>query len=151
MAFVFRLEKILKYRQRLLELQTREVAKASRVLEAIGARIADLEDQIRLQMETEATELNRTLSVENLINRGQWVDHLELLQDEVRQELETARGELEGERKKLNAAWRDLEVLQQLKEKQKEAWEEEQRKRERQDLDELGQIRADRDRREKVS
>ncbi len=52
---------------------------------------------------------------------------------------------------KLNEAWRDQEVLERLKQKQKEEWQEQQRKFENQELDEIGQIRADRQRREKVS
>ncbi len=151
MAFQFRLQKVLKYRERLLELQTREVARANRVVEAIVEKLEELDQRIAEQHQAEATELNRTLSVENLMSRGQWIDHLENLREEIEEEEARARQELEAERQKLTAAWRDLEVLEQLRKKQKEAWEEEQRKRERQDLDELGQIRADRSRREKVS
>jgi len=151
MPFKFRLEKVLKYRRRLLELQTRQVAQANLVVEAIGQRLLDLDGQIRRQVEAERPGLNRTLSVEDLISRGRWIDHLEQQRGAVEKEQQEARADLESERDKLTDAWRDLEVLEQLQKKQKEAWEEEQRKRERQDLDELGQIRADRNRREKVS
>jgi len=151
MPFKFRLEKVLKYRRRLLELQTRQVAQANLVVEAIGQRLLDLDGQIRRQVEAERPGLNRTLSVEDFISRGRWIDHLEQQRGAVEKEQQEARADLESERDKLTDAWRDLEVLEQLQKKQKEAWEEEQRKRERQDLDELGQIRADRNRREKVS
>lgn len=151
MAFRFRLQKVMDYRRRLMEKQTREVARANRVVEAIEEKLDELDRQIDGQQQAEATEMHRTLSVENLMGRGQWVAYLQRLREEVEEERERAEQEREVEREKLTAAWRDLEVLEQLRHKQEEAYEAEQRRREKQDLDELGQIRADRRRREKVS
>ncbi|PID80534.1 flagellar export protein FliJ [bacterium DOLJORAL78_65_58] len=151
MAFRFRLEKVLQYRRRLLEEQTREVAAANRAVEAIDQRLADLAEQVQQQLTTETAGPNPSLSVAHLMNRRQWLDHLERRRETVRQERATAQDALAEARKKLNAAWRDLEVLEQLKKKQRQAWAQRQEKREQQALDEQGQIRAHRNDGEKVS
>lgn len=151
MAFNFRLEKVLKFRRRVVEQCTREVATANRVVEQIKSKLENLEADIHRMYEANAMELNLTLKVEELISRGHWLDHLEALHREVESELFTAEQEVAQLRLKLNEAWRDQEVLESLKRKQKAEWQEGQRKLENQELDEIGQIRADRQRREKVS
>lgn len=148
MPFQFRLQKVLNIRQRLLEIQTREVARASRVVEAIDRQLVDLAKEIQ-QHNTGVQQLSHPLNVAHLMGRGQWVNHLQERQETMTAERAEAVELREQERQKLTQAWRDLEILNKLREKQKAAWEEEQRKLERQELDELGQIMADREQREK--
>ena len=50
--------------------------------------------------------------------------------------------ELDRHRSRLADAWRDLEVLSRLKERQAKVWQTEQAKREREAMDEIGQVRA---------
>jgi len=151
MAFVFRLEKVMKFRKRIVEKHTRDVASANRVVSAITEKLDLLNEDIHRLLNDNLTEMSRTLDVSALISRGQWLDHMETLHDEVAAELSLAENELALKRAQLTQSWRDLEVLERLKEKQKMQWLEEQRKQENKDLDEIGQIRADRMQREKVS
>ena len=151
MAFEFRLEKVLQFRRRVMEKHTRDVAVANRVVSAIKEKLDSLAEDVDRLLQDNLMEMNLTLDVGALINRGHWLDHLEALQDEVEKELETAEQELADQRALLTQAWQDLDVLERLREKQKTLWIEEQRKLENKEMDEIGQIRADRSQREKVS
>lgn len=151
MAFKFRLEKVARYRQKLVDEQGSQVARANRVVEGLLGRIAAVEEDIAAQMGGLSDESEDIVSVQGLMARTMWVTHLEKVRDEFALELHHARQERDSEREKLNAVWRDLEVLNKLREQQKAAWQAEQLKRENQDLDEIGQIRADRQRRSKVA
>jgi len=151
MAFEFRLEKVLKFRRRVMEKHTRDVAVANRVVTAINEKLDSLNEDIDQLLHDNSREMNLTLNVEALINRGHWMTHLEDLHDETEKELETAEQELTDQRALLTQAWQDLDVLERLREKQKTLWIEEQRKFENKEMDEIGQIRAERNQREKVS
>jgi flagellar biosynthesis chaperone FliJ len=79
------------------------------------------------------------------------LDHLVKKGEVLEKERVEASAYLEDERVKLTAVWRDLEVLKKLKQRQKEAWDVEQRRKETREIDEIGQLRADRARRENLS
>lgn len=151
MAFSFRLEKVLKFRRRIMEKHTRDVAEANRVVAAINEKLDHLAEDVDRLLNDNLQEMNLTLDVKAMIARGQWLDHLEALQDEVEKELNQAEVELAHQRALLTQSWQDLDVLERLREKQKTLWLEEQRKLDNKEMDEIGQIRADRSRREKVS
>ncbi|MFT7700297.1 MAG: flagellar export protein FliJ, partial [Candidatus Krumholzibacteriia bacterium] len=57
--------------------------------------------------------------------------------------------ELDNTQLALQEAWRNKEILERLREKQQEQWRADQAKIERQDLDEIGQIRSEMQRRAK--
>lgn len=148
MAFRFRLEKVLKYRRRVMEQQTRKVAEANRVVEQFQARRREVTERLnRLR----ATPLVGVLQVQDLIQRGHWCDHLAAEEENLLQKVEDAKRELASQRELLTKAWQEREVLEKLKKKKKEQWVLELEKRQMKDLDEMGQIRADRLQREKVS
>jgi len=151
MPFEFRLEKVLKYRKRVVEKHTRDVGIANRVVTAINEKVQEVENDITELLNANRMEINTTLNVETMISRGHWLAHLEVLQVELEKELATAEAELNQQRALLASAWQDQEVLERLREKQKNLWIENQRKLENKDLDEIGQLRADRRQREKVS
>ncbi len=151
MAFEFRLEKVLKFRRRIMEKQTRQVAEADRVVKAIEQKLEALSEDMENLLNKNLQEMNLTLNVSALISRSYWMDHLEDLEAEIQTELDAARGELTVQHALLTQAWQDQEVLERLKEKQKLLWQEELRKLDNKEMDEIGQVRADRSQREKVS
>ncbi len=151
MAFEFRLEKVLKYRNRVVEKHTRDVAVANRVVVGVAEKVQEVSREIDGLLESNLVEMSLTLDVETLIARGKWLAHLEDNLVEMEKELDQAQTELAHQRSLLTGAWRDMEVLERLRDKQKNLWIEEQRKQENKNLDEIGQIRADRRHRENVS
>ncbi len=151
MAFEFRLEKVLKFRRRLMEKHTRDVAEANRIVVGINEKLDSLAEDVDRLLNDNLHEMNLTLDVGAMISRGYWLDHLEALQEEIEEDLIVAESEMEKRRSLLTQAWQDQEVLERLREKQKTLWLEEQMKLENKEMDEIGQIRADRHQREKVS
>ncbi len=151
MPFEFRLEKVLIYRKRVVEKHTREVAQANRTVVGIQEKVQGMGDDIHKVLQVNGQEMHSTMNVETMITRGQWLAYLEDMLKELEIDLASARAELSRQRGFLTSAWQDLEVLERLREKQKTMWLEERGKLENKELDEIGQIRADRSQREKVS
>jgi flagellar export protein FliJ len=150
-AFRFRLEKVARYRQLLVDEQGRRVAEAGQAVQALLGRIAALDADIGANLVDFNDDSPPAVSVQGMLARTLWVSHLDRLRDEAVLELQGARAELAARQERLNAVWRDLEVLNKLREKQKAEWRHEQEHREKLELDEVGQIRADRQRRSKVA
>lgn len=151
MGFSFRLEKIIKLRRRAVDQQALAVADAGRTLAEIGRKLEDLENEISRQKEDPRCMSQRAISVQDLVSKTCWLQHLMLMQETYLEAHDQAEVNLAGERHKLTEAWRDLEVLVKLKERQHEQWRAQQAKLEKKELDEIGQIRADRRRRESAS
>jgi len=150
MPFRFRLQKVLDHRQRLVDQQSRRVSEATQKLSAVETSIKSLHLEIT-QVINPTQMIETGLKTEYLNQRRNWLEHLDLRLEQLEGDRQKATGELAEQREKLTETWRDLEVLKKLKLKQKEAWEHEIFRRENQDLDEIGQIRADRMAREKVA
>ena len=151
MAFRFRLEKVARYRQLLVDEQGRLVAEANHAVMGLEARLAALDADLGTHLADFRSDSSPAVSVQGMVARTMWVSHLDRLRDEAAATLQGARAELAARRQRLNEAWRDLEVLNKLREKQKTEWRHAQEHREKLDLDEVGQIRADRQRRSKVA
>lgn len=150
MAFCFRLQKVLNFRQRTVDQLANEMSQAARVVARIQARIHSL--QADMASLVAAKDLRPSaIDVQDRNQQRVWLDHLAALLQSQEMEMAAANVELAEHRARLVKAWRDLEVLQKLKERQKAAWQDEQMRRENRDLDEIGQIRADRQRREKLA
>ncbi|MBU2502854.1 flagellar export protein FliJ [bacterium] len=145
MGFDFRLEKVLRYRQRLVDQQARRVALAQKRVGELTAARTELDRSVAAEMAGHPGA--GPLLVKDLQAKTAWLEHLRRKIADVDAGLNEARNELLREQESLNAAWRDLEALQQLRRKQKAAWIHEQETRESKELDEVGQIRADRARR----
>jgi len=151
MGFVFRLEKVARHRQRLVDEQGRQVAAAGRVVTGLQVRLAAITEDIRCQVADFHEETAASVSVQDMIARTMWLSHLEELRDQCEVDLQAARIELNEQQERLRTAWRELEVLNKLRDRQKLAWQAVQTKREVRDLDEIGQIRGERQRRSKVA
>ena len=149
MAFRFRLEKVLRVRQELVDQQSRRLGEAQMVASGLEQDYRDIQAQVQLIMTSETPP--QGISTSDLTQRRHWLDHLGRAQIKLGEELDRARTVVNLEREKLTEAWRDLEVLKKLKERQKTAWQDEQNRQESRELDEIGQMRSDRARREKLS
>lgn len=151
MPFRFRLAKVLKVRRRTLEQRTREVAAAEREHQLCREREERLADACRRLVQAAPPAAGSLLDVRDLAEQAL---RLRSLQDQHRAAALVTRAaglELERRRELLTTAWRDVEVLRKLEERQRAQWEEEQRRLEGRVLDEIGGLRADRLRRSKVS
>lgn len=150
MAFQFRLQKVLNHRQRLVDQQSRKVSEAARQVALVESKIKAIKDDVQHIIQS-GNNSSVNVEVADLNQRRVWLDHLSRKLDSLAQVKDQADQELSLQRDELTKVWRDLEVLKKLKAKQKEDWKHEILRRENQDLDEIGQIRADRAAREKVS
>ena len=150
MAFRFRLEKVMNYRQRLVDRQALELAEAGRVVAEISEQIRALSDEIT-GFESSFPPSITQVSVQERMNMVWWIEHLRGRHLQLKHDLTEALQEQETQRENMIRAWQDLEVLKKLKARQKELWSAEVLKRENQDLDEVGIQRADRKRREKLA
>ncbi len=123
MPFTFRLEKVLKYRKQIVDNASREVAKANQQVNAIQEKIFSLQEDISEQEESNFLQGKRLLQVQDMVARAGWLEHLHSLQSEM--ELEKAEAQLivEDQMVRLNEAYRELEVLNKLKDRQKRLWE----------------------------
>lgn len=150
MAFRFRLQKVLDHRQMVVDRKSRDVGEATRALAVVAARVKQNQADIRTALQDPGCP-GGSLDLGLANRRLGWVKLLEGRGLELESQHAAARRELEKQRTLLTEAWRDLEVLRKLKERRHQEWQHEQLRRENQDLDEIGQIRADRRQREKLS
>ena len=138
MAFRFRLEKVLRHRRRQVDLRSREVATAA-------ANVADLLSAIdgKRSDQTRTAELGSTAyRVEERRRCAAWITSLEGEISRLTVRRTEAETVLSQARSALQEAWREREVLEQLRLRREAAWQMEMARRERADLDEIGQQRA---------
>ena len=151
MPFRFRLAKVLKVRERVLEQRTREVAAADRARQRCLEREQELAAAYAQVAQAAPVAAGAVLDVRDLAELALRLRRLGERRAEASRRTRLATAELEVQRGRLTAAWRDAEVLRKLESRRREQWEEEQRRRDGRQLDEIGGIRADRQQRSKVS
>lgn len=144
-AFRFTLAKVLEYRRRLVDLRARDLAAAESAAAALAARIRAL----RAEQDACAAAAGDgpRLDVTRLAARTAWVALLDRRLAVAGAEHARALAAVAEARAALQAAWRDREVLEQLRERQQQAWAWGERRRETAELDEIGgqrRARADR-------
>ena len=150
MAFRFRLQKVLDYRQRIVDLKSREVGEAARLVAGIRSRMDKVQSDIQCELASDHSGCG-AMDIQLMGRRREWIEHLEFQLKKLAADHSAATADLEIRRAELTGVWRDLEILQKLKQRQKETWMIKQLKRENQELDEIGQIRSDRQKREKLT
>ena len=150
LAFRFRLEKVLDFRQRVVDRQALELAAAGRRVSVISERIRDLGILIA-GFESSYPPFQAPVSIQERMNMACWIEHLRTSYSQLKLDLAAAQQEQEHQRDKLTGAWQDLEVLKKLKTRQQDSWSAESLKRETRDLDEVGVQRFDRKRRAKLA
>ncbi len=150
-TFQFRLEKVWKHRRRVVDEHSLAVARANRRVALFSRQIIELDDNIARHARTMLPGDGRTLRAQDLIAGATWLDHLHHLREDLDSQLQTAVKDLDRYRSRLTECWRDLEVLSRLRDRQAENWRVGQDKRERREMDEIGQVRAFRHGATKVS
>jgi flagellar FliJ protein len=142
MMFRFRLQRVLEVRRREVEARSREVAQAQAVLAA--ARRAEDEAARDLQRgrQRQAEARQGTLDPTALARFGQWQDAQQRRLQGLQAGTAAAREQVGMAQTRLQAAWKDREVLERLRERQHREWQQEQARRERRTLDEVASIRA---------
>ncbi len=148
MGFSFRLASVLKYRQRIVDQEGREVALAQQTVAAAQARLRELEGEIQRHLDRTG---GQDLRIRDMAAKAAWLEYLGHERERLQARLAQARLELAKAQARLNEAWRDLEVLKQLESKRRGEWVREQEVAARKELDEIGQIRAERARRSEIA
>jgi flagellar FliJ protein len=140
--FRFRLERVLQHRQREVDSRSREVATAHADLQQAEATVADALGQLQRYGAEVAARRQGSLDATSLQRNTAWQGELvtrrsaaEVLAAESRRRLATVQEHLQQ-------AWRDREVLERLRQRQRQEWEQEEARRERRALDEIGAIRS---------
>lgn len=151
MPFRFRLAKVLKVRQRVLDQRARDVAAADRVRQRCAEREQQLAASYARLSGAKPAAAGATLDVRDLAEQALRLRRLSELRAEAARDTQLAMLALDRERTRLTEAWRDVEVLKKLEDRRREQWEEEQRRQESRQLDEVGGIRADRLKRSRIS
>lgn len=150
MNFSFRLDKVLRHRQRLVDARARDLAKAETVLAmacrdlaAIATEIATLHDEAVRQ---------RTVRVDphRQAHEQQWLQWLQQRRDRQADVVAAAETTVSEAHARLVAAHREQKVLENLRERQYQQWLLDQSRTERKFLDEVAGVRADRQRRQRT-
>jgi flagellar export protein FliJ len=151
MPFRFRLAKVLKVRQRVLDQRARDVAEADRVRQRCVDREQQLAAGYTRLAGAKPAAAGSTLDVRDLAEQALRLRRLAEQRAEAARDTKLATLALDRERSRLTEAWRDVEVLKKLEDRRREQWDEEQRRQEGRQLDEVGGIRADRLKRSRIS
>lgn len=147
-VFRFRLDKVLRYRRRLVELRSQEVAAAE--LEAADLRRRLEELGVQMTALSRSAQAADGFDVRARRELAVWLDRLEIRSRELADEIAAAEEEAARRRTALAEAWREREVLERLRQRRREEWRRDQDRRDRAELDEIGQQRAGRARQKRV-
>lgn len=140
--FRFRLERVLQHRQRQVDARSRDVAVAQADLQQAEATVADALVQLRRYRAEVAARRRGELDAASLQQHTGWQDELVTRQSVAEARVEESRQQLATVQGHLQQAWRDREVLERLRQRQRQEWEQEEVRRERRALDEIGAIRS---------
>lgn len=140
--FRFRLERILLYRQRQVDACTREVAMVQARLQAAEEAAAAAADELDRSRRRAADDRLATLDPVTMARQLAWHEALQVRAHTQKQAAAALANEVQAARGRLQEAWQDREVLQQLKERQRQEWLRCAARRERREQDETGSIRA---------
>lgn len=151
MSFKFRLEKVLNFRQLVVDRRSCELAATNSRVKILRQQLADMEEHLAELARRPLPHDEENPRVGLLDGRFQWGVHLHGLSQELDAKLAGALEDFHSCQAKLKESWRDLKVIQNLKERQQDQWDHEMRKRETRELNEVGQIQADRRSRSRLS
>ncbi len=140
--FRFRLDKVLRYRSRLVEREAQRLKEAADALQAVIRRREDLQRSIATVMHEGEQERRRGGDVRLWQLRADYLRALQLRLAGLRGAERRARAAMEEQRRRLLEAHRRRLVLEKLKERQHAVWADEERRRERKQMDEVGAVRA---------
>lgn len=137
--FRFRLEKVREHRQRQVDSCSLVVARLNQRLEQLGQLKAQLEDDIRRQAANMAGRRGGEVNRRDFLAGTAWLEHLHRQRENLDQTISASLEQLVQAREELSRAWMDLEVMGRLRNKQEADWRQDQVRRERREMDEIGQ------------
>lgn len=142
MSFQFRLERVLRYRRRQVDARSLEVAAAEQVVRRAEQAAQSARDEIEQHQRAASAARLGSPSPTTLSQAASWRAHLAVVLKSREDECVAAREALTAAQARLQQAWRDREALVRLRQRQREDWRREDARREQQELDEVGSIRA---------
>jgi flagellar export protein FliJ len=140
--FHFRLDRVLRWRRRCEEERARELKRAVDELARQETLITNITEEIRRIGALAATTPAGTPDVTVLRHRAVWLAHLGTRRQELHQERAALVAKVGEARSRLVEAHRDCEILVRLRERQRAAWEAEEARRERKQMDEIVGLRV---------
>ena len=149
MSFTFRLARVLRHRQRLVDARARDLAKAEQLLAAARDELATTAAEIAA-LQGEALR-RRAVRVDpyRQAHEQQWLQWLQDRRDQQAAAVAAAEAAVGQAHIRLVAAHRAQKVLENLRERQYQQWLADQARAERKHLDEVAGVRADRQRRQR--
>lgn len=140
--FVFRLERVLCYRERLRDEQARRLREAAARLEAVHAEQETIRREMAAVIRHGAATRQEQVDVSLLSMHAAYLVRQQQRLAEHSERAAVLADEVAGQRQLLVKAQQAVEVLEQLKERRHREWQEQERRRELKALDEIGARRA---------
>ncbi len=138
----FRLERVLRHRARLVDTASLKVAQAEVEVRLAQQALQSAQDELLASLEAGAQERQGQLDTESMRRLVAWHEELQVRIDVLNPDVVRAQGLLKEAQQELQTAWQDREVLERLKERQRDEWLQEQARSEQRALDEIGAIRS---------
>jgi flagellar FliJ protein len=143
MAFAFRLDKLLKLRERRREERELALAQAERAVQILDGQLAELAGEQAANREAAKRALQAgSLEVDRLLDSHRYELLLAGQEKHLRQQRERVVLEVRRRRQALIEADRQVKVLEKLRDNQRQAFLHEQQRRETNELDEIAQRRV---------
>ena len=140
--FRFRLERVLRQRHRQVDACSREVAEAEAALQGAARAVEEAARELQQCRRDSAAGLGGPLDARSLMRAAAWQEELVARLRSREAVMAQAQQDTEAARTRLQQAWRDREAIERLRERHHEEWRQEEARRERRELDEIGAIRA---------
>jgi flagellar FliJ protein len=140
--FRFRLERVLQHRRREVDARSRDVAEALNHVQRAQDRRESVARDLQRHRHEGARQRLGHLDAGALQRLATWQDELSSRVRACEEAVADARAALATAQARLQQAWRDREVLERLRDRQRDEWRHEQARRERRALDEIGSIRS---------
>jgi flagellar export protein FliJ len=140
-AFVFRLETVLRHRRREAEARATALAAAQRRLKTAADRLAAADRRLAAALASVETPTGAALHVGDLMAKTRWLHRLDADRAALAAEHRRCVAGRNACREALEAAWRRREILEHLKRRQEAEHREGARRRERVAMDEAGAVR----------
>jgi flagellar export protein FliJ len=146
MSFDFKLEKVRTQRRRVVDVLARELAECRHRFDAIEAGLAALEDNLAANLAEAAATGGQMPRVADMIAKTAWLDHLRLRREALGVERDAAGHQLNETRSRLHEAWRELEIINGLRDQHRAHWLTRLVRRETKQMDEIAGVHGHRGR-----
>jgi len=136
--FVFKLDPILKQRQRLEEIAQKNFAEAMAELKTVQQKILRKQEEINTCFDLSPMVNNNRVDVNRLVENRRFVEHMYIELQELNEERVQKETIASHKQHFLMTAAKEKESMKRFKEKKKESWQKEMLAEEQRNLDEVG-------------